>query len=147
MAKASPQMEVGESKSGIRSKSDPHGLYSCCHPGCVPPALLNMVTAPRLPGRKQQGMSVWIHICILSAMCWAFQVFSSQNIHCPFSFSRCLLGSNFQGSWSSQKSKEKEVQVGWRGCQEERVTELVRFQSQLFRSRNLVKVIMKLCAS
>lgn len=86
------------------------------------------------PRRKQQGMGVWIHVCTLSATCWAFQVFSSQNTHFPFSFSRCLLGSNFQGSWSSQESKEKEVQVGWRGCQEERVTELVRFQSQLFRS-------------
>ena len=86
------------------------------------------------PGRKQQRMGEWIHICTLSVMCWAFQVFSGQNTHFPFSFSRCLLGSNFQESWSSQDSKEKEVLVGWRGCQKERVTEVVRFQSQLFRS-------------
>lgn len=38
---------------------------------------------------------------------------------------------------------KRKVQERWGGCQEERVPELVKFQSKLFRSLNLIKDIIK----
>lgn len=77
MAKASPQMEVGELKSGFRLKSDPHGLYSCCNPGSVPPALLNTVTAPRLQEGSSRGWasgSIFAHLVQCAGPFKCFQV-------------------------------------------------------------------------
>lgn len=73
----------------------------------------------------------------------AFLIFPSQVAIFPLASAGTSAGSTCQGSWSFQEAEEKEVQERWAGCQEERVTELVRLQSQLLRSRSSVQGVVK----
>ena len=119
-------MEVGGLKSGIRS-----GLYSCSHPGCAPRFPPKDGQAPSLHGgsnshRERACGSKSAHSAQHAG---PFKCFQVRIPIFPFASAGASMGSNFQGSWSSQESTEKEVQERWRGCQEERVPELVIFQN------------------
>lgn len=113
--------------------------YSCGHPRCV------SCLPPNLHGGGNTGLrDRWVRMCTSAATRWPFRRFQVEMAIFPLASAGVSVGSPCQGSWSlPQEAKEKDTRERWGGGREERATELVKFQSPVFRSLNLITDVIR----